>query len=320
MPGNRPEGASITPHRKLAYVVVAYRSREDIAGCLDSIEIDRAGRDWAIVVVDNASPDDSAEVARAHESHPTIVVSDRNVGFGAGCNLGVESVDALHWLFVNPDARLLPGTTQTLLDAMNRDIRCGVVGPAIVDPAGEYRVAAAGDDFSALSLSVHYLGLSHLPLVGRHLPAAYRAERAREDVVGWVSGAAMLVRGDAFREVGGFDPRIFLYMEDVDLCRRLREAGWRIRYEPAATVYHSMAGSQGVSSVRLWYHAVDAHLTATSGTGRARAAALVAAFGMAARGAAYARRYGGDSRQAIRMRIGARVALERAVRRDSGRH
>jgi GT2 family glycosyltransferase len=130
----------------------------------------------------------------------------------------------------------------------------------------------------------------------------------------------MLVRGDAFREVGGFDPRIFLYMEDVDLCRRLREAGWMIRYEPAATVYHRMAGSQGISSVRRWYQAVDAHLAANSGTGRARAAALVAGFGMAVRGAAYTVTYGGDSRQAIRMRVGARVALDRAIRRDVDRH
>jgi N-acetylglucosaminyl-diphospho-decaprenol L-rhamnosyltransferase len=135
----------------IAYLIVAYRSESDLPKCLDALEADRPD-DSTIIVVDNASPDDSADVARQHLSRPTIVVSARNLGFGGGCNLGVAATAADTVFFVNPDAKVLPGTTMRLRAALANDPGLGIVAPRIIDPAEEYRSTAGGAEPSLQSL------------------------------------------------------------------------------------------------------------------------------------------------------------------------
>jgi GT2 family glycosyltransferase len=297
-----------------AYLVVAYQSGSDLPGCLDAIQADRPD-DATIIVVDNASPDNSADVARQHPSQPEIVASARNLGFGGGCNLGIATTTADTIFLVNPDARVLPGATTRLRRALADEHRLGVVAPRIVDPAGESRSTAGGAEPSFRSLVGHFLLLGRIPFVRRFFQPFQLADADVEGNVDWVSGGAMMLRRTAFDAVSGFDERWFLYMEDVDLCRRIRGAGWTVRYVPDGVVEHAIGGSQSEGQPRRWYLAVDDYLRLYHGGVQARLGALIASVGLGLRWAAYRR---SRPLNAKRVGEGARTALSVAIGRHQG--
>jgi N-acetylglucosaminyl-diphospho-decaprenol L-rhamnosyltransferase len=142
----------------------------------------------------------------------------------------------------NPDLRWEPGALDTLLDAVERWPRAGVLGPEILTPDGELYP-------SARELPSLGRGIGHA-LCGWWWPsnpwtASYRRERGEpaERVAGWLSGSCLLVRREAFEAVGGFDPAYFMYFEDLDLCERIGRAGWQNVYVPTSVVIHEGAAS-----------------------------------------------------------------------------
>lgn len=293
----------------LAYVIVAYRSEAHLPGCLNALEIDRPG-DATILVVDNASPDDSADVARRHPSRPEIVASDRNLGFGGGCNIGVAATAADTVFLINPDAEVLPGATMRLRAALANDPRLGVVAPRITDPAAQYRSTAGGAEPSLPSLIGHYLLLGRVPWVRRFFRPLHLAHTDVETRADWVSGGAMMLRRAAYDAVGGFDEQWFMYMEDVDLCRRIRAAGWTVGYVPDAAVEHTIGGSQSEGQPRRWYIAFDRYLRLNRGAFQARIGAVIVFIGLGLRCVAYRRSRPANSRRAGE---GARAALSLAL-------
>jgi N-acetylglucosaminyl-diphospho-decaprenol L-rhamnosyltransferase len=294
---------------RIDYVIVAFRSEHVIGHCLDSIAADRPAGSQ-ILVVDNASPDRSAAVAQAHPSHPTVIALPLNGGFGAGCNAATAHSDADAVFLVNPDARLVAGATRVLVERLEGDPSLAVVGPRIVDPRREVVSAAAGAEPSLRSVAGHYLFLSRIPGVGSILPPLHLRNPNAAAKPDWASGAAMLVRRTAFDEVEGFDPRLFLYMEDVDLCRRLRMAGWQIGYDPRAVVEHDIGGSQDQEQPARWYRAFHQYLVVHRGGSEARVSSFVAAVGLAGRAAVYAPYRPGNAR---RMARAAGAALTSAI-------
>jgi N-acetylglucosaminyl-diphospho-decaprenol L-rhamnosyltransferase len=301
---------------ELAYVVVTYRSAEQIATCLDAIDADRGGSDWPIVVVDNASPDASATLAADHRSHPIVLRAPTNAGFGSGCNAGASAIDASAFFFVNPDANLPAQAGERLLAELRAAADLGVVGASVVS-MGE--AEAAGADPSARSAIGHFLLASRTGPLRGIFPALqlHLGADARSRDVDWTGAAAMLVRSDAFKQVGGFDERLFLYMEDVDLCRRLRAKGWRIRLVPTVRVQHMLGASQGSEQAARWYQAFDAYVRHTHGPAQARVAAAAAASGLAAR--ALVSRFAGSSEngKTERFRRGAAAALRCLLHGDA---
>jgi N-acetylglucosaminyl-diphospho-decaprenol L-rhamnosyltransferase len=295
---------------RIDYVIVAYRSAADLPECLSSIAADALSSS-GIIVVDNASPDDSAVVAGSHPSAPSIVRSKRNLGFGGGCNLGAGSSSADALFFLNPDARLVKGATDTLIEALSVSPGTGLVAPRVVDPSGESRAASAGAEPGLRSTIGHYLLLGRLPLLGRIFRPLHLTRPDRPASPDWVSGAAMLVRRDAFSAVGGFDEQIFMYMEDVDLCRRLRSSGWRVDYRPDAIVEHRIGGSQSTDQPARWFNSYFDYLRRRHGSAEARTASLVAGLGLGIRAIAYraarpanAARVGRAARAAFRVAFG----------------
>jgi GT2 family glycosyltransferase len=294
---------------RVTYIVVAYRSADDLVGCLDAIMADTDAPS-RVIVVNNASPDESAAIAATHPLRPVVIRSERNVGFGGGCNLAlaVSTTDLV--FLVNPDARIRPGTTATLVAALEADPAAVAVGPRVEGPSGPSGAGTAGFEPSVRSALGHFLLLARVPGVGAwfpplQLPAGRPAQR-----VDWVSGAVLLARRTAVADVGGFDPSLFLYMEDVDLCRRLRETGGAIRYEPSAVVDHALGGSQDAGQARRWYDAFHAYVARRRGGPYARAVSAVAAVGLALRAVALALR---GSREARRLALAARTAARHVV-------
>lgn len=262
--------------------MVAYRSERHLGACLDAIDADRP-EGASVIVVDNASPDGSADVARRHPSHPRVVVSARNVGFGGACNLAADASSAALLFFVNPDAQPARGTTAGLMAAMKADPSVAAVGPRIHGRAGNLRAASAGFEPSLRSVLGHFLLLARVPWVGRRFWPLQLPFGSPSQLVDWVGGAALMVRSDAFRSVGGFDASMFLYMEDVDLCRRLRATGRTIRYEAGVAVAHDLGGSQGTEQAERWFTAFHRYLVRQRGSRYARVASALAAVGLGLR-------------------------------------
>jgi N-acetylglucosaminyl-diphospho-decaprenol L-rhamnosyltransferase len=233
----------------VAVVVVSYNSADDLRTCIPSVTTQGVG---AVVVVDNDSSDDSLAVARALGA--AAVASGGNVGYGAAVNVGAAtaSASALPLLFVlNPDCVLVDGAVDALVARLDAEPTLGVVGPRVEYPDGSIQQSCRTFPSVGTAAAHGFLGLvwKDNPVSRRYTMADFDHRSFRR--VDWVSGAAMLLRRDAFDDVGGFDPGYFMYVEDVDLCWRLREAGWATGFDPAGTVRHTQGTSSGSAPYRL---------------------------------------------------------------------
>ena len=220
-------------------IVVTYNSRDGIVGCLEPLTGVAGIRP---IVVDNASPDGTAEVAA--ELGADVVALDDNRGFAAGCNTGWPRGTAPAVLFLNPDAQIAPDAVVRLTEVLERDERVGAVGPRIVDPDGTLEYSQRR--FPRLR-STYARALFLYRLFPR---AAWTDELVRDETayvaahpVEWLSGACLMVRRSLLEDLGGWDDGFFMYCEDKDLCRRIRDAGYEVRFEPAAVVTHQGGAS-----------------------------------------------------------------------------
>ncbi len=224
----------MTPAR-LRVVVVTYSPGESLAAFLSSL---RAATEAAydVVLADNGSTDGAP--AAAVGPGVRLLETGGNLGYGKAANLGASGFDG-DWLVVaNPDVTWSPGALDELMAAGTRWPQAGCLGPAIRTPDG--RLYPSARAFPSLGR-----GIGHA-VCGWWWPAnpwtrSYRAETGSpvEGTTGWLSGSCMLLRREAFEAVGGFDPTYFMYCEDMDLCRRLAEAGWSNVYVPSAVITHS---------------------------------------------------------------------------------
>jgi GT2 family glycosyltransferase len=201
-----------------------------------------AGRPWEAVVVDNASTDGSSGSLAECAPYARVLRNAVNVGFGRGVNQGVAASTSPLILIMNPDCRLERGAMATMRGELEARRQCAIVGPRVLDPDGSEQGSARGDPDMLTGFFGRTGPLRNL------LPSSAVSRRnvvsgSESATVDWVSGACMLVRRQAFDDVGGFDARYFLYWEDADLCRRLRARGYEIRYAPAATAVHRVGHS-----------------------------------------------------------------------------
>lgn len=232
----------------VAAVIVSYNVRDLLLRCITSLKDDGVSE---IVVVDNASRDTSADAVAEHEPDVTLLRLTRNIGFGAGQNRGVARTTAPYILIVNPDVVVEPGSTKALVGALEHDRGLGIVGPRIETPDGEvYPSARAFPDLidAAGHAFLHFLWPNN------RFSRRYRMldwDKASARDVDWVAGTHILVRREAWDAVGGFDEAYFMYMEDVDLCWRMRERGWRTGFEPAARVCHDIGRSTDQTPYRM---------------------------------------------------------------------
>jgi N-acetylglucosaminyl-diphospho-decaprenol L-rhamnosyltransferase len=215
-------------------VVVSYNSRDTLRACVEPL---LALPGVAVTVVDNDSPDGSLQTVA--DLPVRAIQSGRNAGFGAGCNLGAAEGSAPLVLFVNPDAAIEADALARMIAVLDAEPDVALVGPRLIDEDGalmhSMRRYQRTRSMWAQALYLHRLAPT-APWANEieARPSAYEEPAFPE----WVSGACMLVRRSAFEAVRGFDDGFFLYCEDQDLCRRIRAAGGRIRFEPSAVVSH----------------------------------------------------------------------------------
>lgn len=247
---------------QLAVVTVTYSPGDSLTAFLDSLEKATA-RPHVVVLADNGSVDGAPERAAERPGVELLRIGE-NVGYGTAANRAIAGLGhAYGWVVVaNPDVVWQPGSLDELIAAGERTPRAGALGPLIRDADGTVYPSAR----LVPSLG---RGAGHA-VFGTVWPAnpwttAYRQSEAEgggdvpaERDAGWLSGSCLLLRRDAFDSVSGFDPRYFMYFEDVDLGERLGLAGWRNRYVPAAEVVHTgghaTTANAGVSARMLAEH------------------------------------------------------------------
>lgn len=224
-------------------VVVSHRSAATLEHCLRSVLASAASVE--LIVVDNASDDGSAGLAvrlAAAEPRLRVVANGDNRGYAAACNQGAAIANGDALLFLNPDAFIAGDTIAVMRAHLAGHATVGLLGARVVDsrgrPCGPQRRREPTARRSLMSVT----GLARLEpwlpaLAGVEAPQPSARPTAIEPVDA-VNGAAMLVRRDAFAAVGGFDAAFRLHAEDLDLCRRLRDAGWRVARAGDVTITH----------------------------------------------------------------------------------
>lgn len=220
-------------------VVVSYNSRDQLRRCVEPLAAE-AG-DISVIVVDNDSPDRSLEAIA--DLPVTAIQTHANGGFAVGCNRGWRAGEAPFVLFLNPDARIDAAAVRTLARALEAQPRAGAAGPRIEQDG---KLAFSQRRFPRLASTY-----AHALFLHRLFPhAAWASELVRDEAAyerpgspEWISGAAIMVRRPLLERLGGLDEGFFLYCEDKDLCRRIRDLGHDVLYEPAALARHEGGAS-----------------------------------------------------------------------------
>jgi N-acetylglucosaminyl-diphospho-decaprenol L-rhamnosyltransferase len=242
----------------LGVVFVTHDTRDEVLGALAAVAADaERPQDLEVVVADAGSRDGTVAAVRGR-ADVTRVLALANTGFGRAANAGVRATSARFVLVANADVRVRPGALARLAASLAAAADVAAVGPQVRYPSGALQASARRHLDAPTVLGHAVLGRwwPENPWTRRYHARDLPSEVPRD--VAWLSGCALLLRREAFESVGGFDPGYFLYVEDVDLGDRLRAAGWRLRYEPAAVVEHRVGASTSRARGRaLWHHAAS---------------------------------------------------------------
>jgi GT2 family glycosyltransferase len=295
---------------------VTYHSAADVCGALDSAQAAAALAQLTVefIAVDNASTDESVALVRAGFPAATVICNAENVGFGVANNQALHLARGEYVLLINPDARLDASALGSLYGFLAENPLAAAASPAVRGP--RVRAAESAGMLPELRAAIgHFLFVNRLISRNGHGPWQGLMVRGGDGTaprrVDWAGGAVLLLRTAAFRQVGGFDPRIFLYGEDIDLCARLGRAGWQVWLVPVATARHEIAGSQGGVSAR-WIDGLHDFYAARTRRPNVVLFDLILALGLGIRGVAAALRREEQHRR--RMFAAARRAFRLASR------
>ncbi|MGI9556309.1 MAG: glycosyltransferase family 2 protein [Solirubrobacterales bacterium] len=235
-----PYSRGVAKALPIEVVIVSYRCRELLRECLGSIAA--SGSAFARVhVVDNASGDGTVEMLARDFPRVRVHALAENTGFARANNVALRGVTAPAVLVLNPDARLRTDSIEPLVARLEARPEVGIVGPRLELEDGADDHAAKRSFPTPLSALGHFSGVGRGRGSGRL--AAYRAPEIEAGPVDAINGAFMLIRTEALRDVGLFDERYWMYMEDLDLCFRFARSGWTTWYEPSATAIHMKGGT-----------------------------------------------------------------------------
>lgn len=239
----RPVAISHLPSPDVSVVIVSWNVCELLRACLQAIVRGRKMLDLEIIVVDSGSTDASAAMVRQAFPWVKLVTCDENVGFPKGNNLGITRASGRHILLLNPDTEVQAGALSTMADYLEKHPDVGVVGPQLLNPDGS--VQSSRRRFPTLATA--FLESTWLqdiaPKAVLHRYYALDLPDGEPAEVDWLTGACLMVRRQVVDEVGGLDEAYFMYSEELDWCRRIKAAGWRVVYVPAAQVLHHVGKS-----------------------------------------------------------------------------
>lgn len=237
----------------LAVIIVSYNTRERTLACLRSVQAEPAGIPTTVLVVDNDSADGTAEAIERELPEVTVVRSGGNLGFARAVNLGVDAVRADYVLLLNPDTVVLPGSLRSLVEFAREHPEHGIYGGRTVRENGELDPSSCWGAPTIWSLTCFALGLSTAFAGSRVFDpeslGSWKRDTVREVPI--VTGCLLLVPRETFLDVGGMDPRYFLYGEDAEFSIRAGRYGLRPVIVPTAEIIHAVGASTGARGPKM---------------------------------------------------------------------
>jgi N-acetylglucosaminyl-diphospho-decaprenol L-rhamnosyltransferase len=239
LPGEASEYMHVHTEKRGAVVIVTYNCAGYIRGCLASLR--RVADQWEVITVDNGSRDDTVQVIASEFPWATLIATGANRGFSAANNTGAASATAPWILFLNPDTIVTPGALDRLVAAAAED-KASVIAPRLNEVDGRYQPGSADDrmpTFLSLVLSALLPPAVRPTRLTRQGTGPGGFDPSKPQRIARPMAAAVMIRRDLFQSIGGFDERFHpIWFEDVDLSKRLLEAGYEIWYEPSAVITH----------------------------------------------------------------------------------
>jgi GT2 family glycosyltransferase len=253
---------------KVSVIIVNYNHRYFPRMAVEALEKSKTDFSFEIIVVDNASHDDESRIflEQAHaKGRITLIKSPVNLGFGKGNNLGAKAASGEYLFFHNPDLTVNEDTLQKMHDHLAANPDVGILGPKLLYSSGKVQESCRRNmDF--FDLVVKRTPLKRLPMfrkrVQNYLMEDFDHDKTQD--VDLITGAAVMMPRAVFEKVSGFDPRFFIFMEDFDLCRSVKKAGYRVVYYPAARANHFHKRLSQGSVLKLvrkkvfWHHLASA--------------------------------------------------------------
>lgn len=287
-------------HVEISVVIVAWNAKDYLRLCLESLAKAPPQRAMEVLVVDNASADDTVSMVEAEFPWVRLIKSKENLGFSKGNNLAIRQCRGRYIALVNPDVIVFPACLDTLADFLDRNPKVGDVGPRVFNPDMTQqstcrRFPTLWNNFcSATHLETVFKGRPFF--AGEHM---FYFGHDRTLAVDVIVGCFSMIRREAFDEVGLLDEGLFMYGDDVDWCRRARNAGWQVYFCPDARAihdrgkttapfpahfavaqqrsilrywgkHHSVFGVVGIRSIMLFHHLIRYGLAVVSGLARGK--------------------------------------------------
>lgn len=253
----------------VSIVILNYNSGAYLAQCLDALGKGLTGLAVEILVLDNRSTDGSFQAARARHQEVggrwpfelTFLEHPANFGFARGSNVGLRLGKGRYLLLLNPDCIVRPKAIRTLVEFMDAHPKVGICGPKVLLPDGRLDAPCRRSVKTPALYFYKVLGLSRLFSHSRRFGQYYLTYLDEDKVadVGAVIGGCLVIRREAMEEIGLLDERFFMYCEDEDWCFRAKQAGWRVVYNPGATVVHYKGASARKRPLRMtfeWHKAI----------------------------------------------------------------
>ncbi len=222
--------------KDLAVSIVSWNTRDVLDACLKSVFETTAGIDFEVIVVDNASSDGSAQMVEDKYPQVKVIRNAENVGFSRANNRALELSSSRYFMLLNPDTVCRRGALLELVRFTDLMPSAGVVGPMVLNPDGSLQYSWArfptfvGEVLGRLDRRVLCAGIAPKTVDDTLAQGPFQTD--------WVGGCAMMVRRSAIETVGPMDESLFMYCEETDWCRRIKNAGWEVWVDPAARVMH----------------------------------------------------------------------------------
>lgn len=236
--------------KDLSILIINYKTPSLLGHCIKSIYKNKPKIDFEIIVVDNASGDESVEIMEEDFFQVKLIANKQNLGFPKAVNQGIRKSKGKYILILNPDITALPSSIDKMFNFLEKNKSIAALAPKLINPNGSVQYSCFST-FPTLQIVLY----RRTPLGG-----SPRAKKTIDDFrmaawdhsggkeVAWVLGSCMMVRKEAIDQIGFMDERFFMYMEDVDWCRRFWESGWKVYYYPEAELVHYYQRSSATES------------------------------------------------------------------------
>ena len=243
----------------VSIVIVSWNCKDHLKKCIESILSSESKLQLEIIVVDNNSMDGTCEVIQEDFPNVILIENDHNAGFATGCNIGIQASRGRIVMLLNPDTTVSKGVIDKMVGFIKSRNDVGMLGPREVLPDGTFDPACCR---TLPSLFTHFLNLSGLAmkypdskLVSLHLTGNRNPYQQKECEA--ISGSCMVLKREVLNKIGLLDERFFMYGEDMDLCFRVKKAGWKIWYYAEAEIMHVGGESSKLVEDRMRIVSID---------------------------------------------------------------